>query len=176
MNHRPFEDWLLDDLPLTPAQTRDLQAHLRECDVCTAIAESNLALRSSRLVSPTPGFARRWEARLVAARQVQRRRTMVGTAVFSVGGLVLLATWFGPGLISVASSPASWISTLVRTLLYVYTLLVATAEAGSVLFRVLPGFVPPFAWLVLLSAFSGLGLLGSISIWRLTRLPQGVQV
>ncbi len=31
MNHRPFEDWLLDDQPLTPEQKRDLQSHLRTC-------------------------------------------------------------------------------------------------------------------------------------------------
>jgi hypothetical protein len=176
MNHRPFEDWLLDDLPLTPEQSRELQAHLRGCDSCSAIAESNLALRSARLTSPAPGFTARWQERLVMERQTQRRRARIGSMVFSMGGLILLALLTGPTLLSLIASPAEWIAMLVRTLLFAYTLLAALLEVGSILFRVLPGFVPPFAWLVLLSAFSGLGLLGSVSIWRLTRLPQGVQL
>ncbi len=29
MNHRPFEDWLLNNQPLTPTEKRDLDSHLR---------------------------------------------------------------------------------------------------------------------------------------------------
>lgn len=176
MNYRPFEDWLLDDLPLTSEQNRDLQTHLRVCDSCSAIAEANLALRSARLVSPAAGFSARWEERMVAARRIQRQRALIGSLVFALVGLFLLGMLIGPTLLSLIGSPAEWISMLVRTVLVSYTLLVAMVEVSSVIFRVLPGFVPPFMWLVLLSTMSGLGLLGSVSIWRLTRLPQGVQL
>jgi anti-sigma factor RsiW len=54
MKHRPFEDWLLDDQPLDPTQKRELNAHLRACNACRAIAESNLALRSARVVAAAP--------------------------------------------------------------------------------------------------------------------------
>ena len=174
MNHRPFEDWLLDDQPLNPTQKRELDAHLRTCKVCSAIAESNLALRSARMVAPAPGFSARWQERLVLARRAQRRRTLLGTLFFSLGGLVLLALLAGPVLVSLIGSPAEWISAMVRALLFIYTTSMAVAEAGSVLVRVLPGFMPPFVWLVLLSTLSGLGLLWSVSIWRLMRRPQGV--
>jgi hypothetical protein len=40
--------------------------------------------------------------------------------------------------------------------------------------RVMPAFVSPFGWMVLSSTLAGLGLLWSVSIWRFTRLPQGV--
>lgn len=174
MNHRPFEDWLLDDQPLDPTQKRELDAHLRTCETCRAIAESNLALRSARLVAPAPGFSARWQERLVLARRAQRRRTLLGTLFFSIGGLLLLAILAGPMLISVIGSPADWISAIVMGALFAYTTTMAVAEAGSVLLRVLPAFVPPFMWLVLLSTLSGLGLLWSVSIWRLVRKPQGV--
>jgi len=174
MNHRPFEDWLLDDQPLNPSQKRELDTHLRECKVCSGIAESNLALRSARLVAPEPGFSARFQERLVLARRVQRRRTLLGTLFFSLGGLLLLAFLTGPLVVSVIGSPAEWISAMIRALLFVYTTTLAVAEAGSVLFRVLPGFVPPFVWLVLFSSLSGFALLGSVSIWRLMRRPQGV--
>ena len=63
---------------------------------------------------------------------------------------------------------------MVEVFLFIYTTTVAVLEAGTVVFRVLPTFVPPFGWLVLLSTLSGLGLLWSVSIWRLVRRPQGV--
>jgi hypothetical protein len=174
MNHRPFEDWLLDDQPLEPLQKRELDAHLRECNVCRAIAESNLALRSARVTAPAPGFTARFQERLVVARRAQRRRTLLGTLFFSLGGLALLALLAGPILVSLIDSPAEYISTMVRALLFIYTTTLAVAEAGSVVLRVLPGIMPPFIWLVLLSTLSGLGLLWSVSIWRLMRRPQGV--
>ncbi len=175
MNHRPFEDWLLDDQFLTPEQKRELEVHLRVCKSCTAIAEANLALRAARVVSPAPGFSTRWQERLVLARQAQRRQTLIGTLVFSLGGLFFLALLTGPSIAAVIGSPAEWISNLVRGALFAYTLWMAIVEAGTVLFRVLPGFVPPFGWLVMLSTVGGLGLLWSVSIWRLTRAPQGVK-
>lgn len=173
MNHRPFEDWLLDDQPLNPTQKRELDAHLRACKVCRGIAESNLALRSARLTQPAPGFSIRFQERLVLARRAQRRKTLLGTLFFSVGGLLLLAFLAGPFVISVIGSPAEWIYDMVRALLFIYTTTLAVAEAGSVLIRVIPGFVPPFVWLIMFSMVSGLALLWSISIWRLMRRPQG---
>jgi hypothetical protein len=174
MNHQPFEDWLLEDQLLDPAQKRELDAHLRSCNTCSAIAESNLALRSARLATPAPGFTARFQERLVLARRAQRRRTLLGTLFFSLGGMLLLAILTGPTLISFIGSPAEWLSAMVRALLFIYTTTLAVAEAGSILFRILPEFMPPFVWLVLLSTLSGLGLLWSVSIWRLTRRPQGV--
>ncbi len=174
MNHRPFEDWLLDDQPLNPTQKRELDAHLRACKVCSAVAESNMALRSARLVAPAPGFSVRWQERLVLARRTQRRRTLWGGLFFSLAGLLFLAFLLGPFVVSVVGSPAEWISAMVRAALFIYTTAVAVAEAGSVLVHVIPRFVPPFVWLVLFSTLSGFALLWSISIWRLMRRPQGV--
>jgi len=174
MNHRPFEDWLLEDQPLNPTQKRELDSHLRNCKVCSAIAESNLALRSARVIAPAPGFSARFQERLVLARRAQRRRTLLGTLFFSLGGLLLLALLAGPILVSMIGSPAEWIAGMVQVFLFIYTTTLAVAEASSVLLRVLPGFMPPFVWLVLLSTLSGLGLLWSVSIWRLMRRPQGV--
>ena len=109
------------------------------------------------------------------ARRAQRRRTLLGTLFFSLGGMVLLALLAGPTLVSVLGSPAEWISAIVRALLFIYTTVMAVGEASAVIFRVVPGFMPTFAWLVLISTLSGLGLLWSVSIWRLMRRPQGVQ-
>jgi len=175
MKHRPFEDWLLEDQYLDPAQKRELDSHLRECETCTAIAEANLALRSARLVSPAPGFSVRFQERLVLAREAQRRRTVIGSILFSLGGLVLLGFLAGPTLLSFIGAPAEWLTLFLNGALFVYSMMVAAGEAGFVLLHVLPGFVPVFTWLVVLSAFCGLGVLWSVSIWRIARVPQGVE-
>jgi len=47
-------------------------------------------------------------------------------------------------------------------------------EVGSVLLRVVPGFVPPIMWMALASVLGGMSLLWTVSIWRFTRVPQGV--
>jgi hypothetical protein len=80
----------------------------------------------------------------------------------------------GPYLASFFSSPATWIAALVEWLVYIITTLVAVGQAGSVLLRILPGFLSPFVFMVLVSAFAGIGLLWSVSIWRFVRVPRGV--
>lgn len=174
MNHRPFENWLLDDQPLTREQKRDLLAHLRTCPACTALAETGLALRSARPVAPVSGFAARWQARLALARKTQRRRARLGVVILVVVGLVLLAWLIGPAAIAVAGSPADWIAAWARYLVYIVVMLQTLNEAGSVVLRVLPGLLPGFGWMMLVSAVSGLAMLWTVSIWRLTRLPRGV--
>jgi hypothetical protein len=80
----------------------------------------------------------------------------------------------GPYLASFFASPATWITALVEWGVYVITTLQAVGQAGSVLLRMLPGFLSPFAFMVLVSALAGIGLLWSVSIWRFVRVPRGV--
>jgi len=174
MNHRPFEDWLLNEQPLTPEKKRDLQVHLQDCAHCTALAEVNLELRSVKMAAPAAGFTLRFQKRLAAQRVLERRNRLVGAAILSAGGLGLAAWYAAPYLIRFVGSPAEWISAGVGFLLTLLSMARAIGDIGSILFRVLPGFIPPFAWLVLISAFCGLGLLWAVSIWRFTRFPRGV--
>ena len=174
MNHRPFEDWLLDDIPVTPEQKRDLDAHLRTCTHCAALAKTGAVLKSARKASPPTGFTMRFQARLAAQKLAERRRKFWGAIVFTLGGLALLVWLTFPYLATFFSSPAAWISALVEWVLFLVTTLQAMAQAGSVLLNVIPGFLPPFAWMVVISTFAGISLLWSVSIWRFSRVPQGV--
>ena len=80
----------------------------------------------------------------------------------------------GPYLVSFLAAPATWIAALVEWAVYIITTLVAVGQAGSVLLRMLPGFLSHFAFMVLISALAGIGLLWSVSIWRFVRVPRGV--
>ena len=86
----------------------------------------------------------------------------------------MLVWILAPYLVSFFTSPASQISALVGWGVFILTTLQAMFRAGSVLVEVIPGFLPPFVWMVLVSAVAGIGLLWSVSIWRFVRMPRGV--
>jgi hypothetical protein len=174
MNHRPFEDWLLDDQPLTPQQARELQDHVRNCTSCTAIAESNLALHAAHRVGPAVGFTDRFRTRLEKRRNEQRWRQVIGTLVLVLGGLGLLY-WFGaPYIQDALYSPASWITAGVAYFVFVLTSFQVFSEATGIILHVLPRFISPAGWLGLILAAAGLGHVWTASIMRASRAPQGV--
>jgi anti-sigma factor RsiW len=166
MNHQPFESWLLDDNTITPEQKRGLDAHLRACPHCAALLETGRALKSVKMVSPASGFTARFQTRLAARKIADRRSRFWGTILFVAGGLSLLMWIAGPYLASFLASPASWLSALFEWGVFLISTLQAMVQAGSVLLHVVPGFLSPFAWMILLSALAGLSLLWSVSIWR----------
>lgn len=176
MNHLPFEEWLLNDMPVTLEQQRELESHLRNCSYCAALAETGRMLRTARMASPLRGFTERFQARLAERRIEERRRMRWGTMFFAFGGLALLIWIADPYLESFLSSPATWISTIVNLLVFLGTTLFALLNAGVVILSVIPKFLPPFVWMVVLSTLAGLALLWSVSIWRFTQrgMPQGV--
>jgi hypothetical protein len=176
VNHLPFENWLLNDTPVTPEQQRELELHLHTCSYCSALAETGKMLNATKIVGPMPGFTTRFQARLLERKIADRRRKLWGSVLFTLGGLAFLLWILSPYAISFFSSPAIWISAIVGWLVFLGTTLFALADAGRVVLSVIPSFLPPFAWMVLLSMIAGLGLLWSVSIWRFTQrgMPQGV--
>jgi hypothetical protein len=174
MNHQPFEDWLLNDMPITNEQKRDLDQHMRTCTYCSAIVETGIALKSVKKVSPQAGFTTRFQARLAERKLAERRRRIWGAVLFTFGGLAMLMWLASPYLASFFSAPATWIAALVEWVVFVITTFQALAQAGSVFLQIIPDFLSPFAWMVILSAVAGVSLLWSVSIWRFVRVPRGV--
>jgi hypothetical protein len=177
MNHQPFEDWLLADKPMNSKQKLELDAHLRVCNYCAALAETGRALRSVKTVSPAAGFTARFQVRLAAQKVADRRRRRWGSLLFTLGGLVVLMWLAAPYLLAFFTSPAAHITSLIGWGVFLLTTLQALFRASTVFLEVIPGFLPPFAWMILISAFAGINLLWSVSIWRVARFaraPRGV--
>lgn len=174
MNHRPFEEWLVDDKTLNPIERRELDLHLRTCARCTSLAEVGLALRSAPVVSPAAGFTLRFQERFAAQKIAERRRRWWGMIVLLTGGGGLLAWLLVPYILVFASAPIEWMTAWVGYFLFILTSLQALTEAVSVLLRMAANFIPPYVWMALASALAGLGLLWTISIWQFSRIPQGV--
>ncbi|GAB1470466.1 hypothetical protein MASR2M66_13430 [Chloroflexota bacterium] len=174
MNHQPFETWLLDDKVLNPAEKRELTSHLRDCKTCSALAEIGLALRSTQTVSPKPGFAMRFQYKLAAQKLVERRRRLWGMIVLVLSGVGLAGWLLTPVIISFTSSPVAWLISAASTFLFIFSSLQAFSSLFSMMARILPDFLPPYLWMVIISGLAGMGLLWAVSIWRLARQPQGV--
>ena len=174
MNHRPFEDWLLEDLGLTAQQERDLQAHLRDCVSCSAIAGANLALHSARPAVPAAGFTERFNVRLAARRRAQARQQIIGTLVLVFGGLVL-SYWFTGSLLQTAlQSPSQWITAVVGYVLFFLTSAQVLTEVGRILLTAVGNLMPPAGWLILSLVLAGLGFLWTVSIRRFAQRSEGV--
>jgi len=174
MNHQPFEEWLLNDKNLTSTEKRELDLHLRTCTHCTALSATGLALRSANVTVPAAGFSMRFQQRLAAQKIAERRRKLWGMVVLVLGGIGLLGWFATPIIYTFLASPAEWITVVIGYFLFIVTSLQAMTEVASVLLRIAPDFIPPYMWMVLVSALAGFGLLWIISIWRFSRTPQGV--
>jgi hypothetical protein len=164
----------LNDKNLTPAETRELDLHLRTCTHCTALSATGLALRSAPVVSPAAGFTLRFQQRLAAQKIAERRRKLWGMIVLVVGGVGLLGWLTAPYLFAFVNAPVEWVTAIIGYFLFVVTSLQALTEVMAVLLRMAPDFISPYVWMVLASTLAGLGLLWTISIWRFSRTPQGV--
>jgi hypothetical protein len=165
---------LLNEKLIDPKQKLELDAHMRTCSYCSALAETGKALRMVKKVSPAAGFSTRFQARLAMQKVAERRRRLWGAVLFTFGGVAILMWIAAPYLASFFASPATWITSLIEWGVFVVTTLWAMVQAGSVFLDVIPGFIPAFVWMVLLSALAGIGLLWSVSIWRFVRVPRGV--
>jgi hypothetical protein len=173
MDHRPFEDWLLNNQNLSVDETRQLNSHLQECSSCSALAEVNLALKSAKMAAPAAGFADRFQLRLEAQQKALRRRNFWGFLLLTCSVLTGLVWTAWPVLKSLVQSPvdllASWLSTVVS----IWASVEALFQGGRVILKVLPGFIPVYVWIVVLLAAGGWSLLWVFSLMKFTKITQG---
>jgi hypothetical protein len=163
MDHRPYEEWLLDDERLTPEQERDLRTHLRSCVQCSALDRANLALRAAPMAVPASGFALRFQSRLAAERNVQRRRSVLGILLLSAAGMGVLL-WFAlPYLGYLRLEPWRILLAWVNEVIYLTFTARTFSMIGGTFVKILAGLIPPYAWVI---SPVLLGLLGSA--WTLS--------
>jgi hypothetical protein len=174
MDHRPFEDWLLDTQPLSTDQKHLLNSHLRTCSSCSAIVEVDLALNSVNVITPTEGFANRFQVRLAARKKILQWRNFWGFFVLTLSVLGLFAWVIWPVLQDLLQSPVNLLGSWISSLVTIMSSFQAIFRAGVVLFKVVPGFVPAYIWAVMLIAAGGWSLVWIVSLMKITKYPQGV--
>jgi hypothetical protein len=176
MDHRPFEDWLLDNQPLTIEQKRQLNVHLQDCSSCTALAEVKLALKSIRLAEPTSGFVDRFQVRLAAKKKALRIRNIWGFVILVLSVIGLFAWVFWPVFQDLVQSPVNLLVAWMASLVSFWAALQGILRAGIVLFKVVPGFVPAYIWAVILFGAGAWSLVWVASLIKFTKYPQGVKL
>jgi hypothetical protein len=174
MDHRPFEGWLLNNQLLSMGEKRQLNAHLQVCSSCSALAEVNLALKSVKMAMPEEGFTDRFKVRLEAQKKAVHRRNLWGYLLLTVSVLSILTIISWPVIMSLQRSPVDLLVSWIGALLSFFTSLDAMAHAGFVLFRIVPGFIPTYIWIVFLFAACGWSLLWVFSFIKITKFSQGV--
>jgi anti-sigma factor RsiW len=171
MDHRPYENWLLDDERLTAEQERNLRAHLRNCPECASLDRANMALRAAPVSVPAAGFAARFEARLAAERKVQRRRNIFGWTLLLLIGMGVLLVLVAP-YSAYFSSPVQFATILASSLINFGLTLRAASLIGNTLFDVFASFIPPSVWAFSFTLFGGVGFLWVFSFRKFGRIPQ----
>ncbi|HEY3311037.1 MAG TPA: hypothetical protein VGK00_05290 [Anaerolineales bacterium] len=172
MDHRPFEDWLLNDARLTQAQELELREHLRTCQQCTALARGNFALRSAPVIAPADGFALRFQARLSAKRKAQRLQSLIGLILLSfvgIGGFIWLLFPYFPYL---ALPPGELASLWISNLIYLALTARALSAIGNTILNVLGSLVPTYIWVLSLALLGGMAFLWTISLHRVRKTVQ----
>lgn len=172
MDHRPFEEWLLNDVRLTQVQTLELREHLRSCPQCTALARGNFALRSAPVVAPADGFALRFQARLEAQRKAQRQQSLIGLVLLAFVGTGGLLWLLSPYLPYLALPPAELASLWISNLVYLALTARALSALGSTTLNVLGSLVPTYVWVLSMALLGGMAFLWIVSFRRIRKIVQ----
>lgn len=93
MTHKPFENWILDDTPLSKAETILLKNHLKSCQHCSQL-QSSWMLSKTRFLNtqrhaPLQGFTQRWQTFQFHRRELERARLVRRNLFFLVAVMVL---------------------------------------------------------------------------------------
>ncbi len=160
MEHQPFESWLLDDLPLTSEQRRNLRQHTLACAECAALERANFRLRASSMAVPARGFSQRFSARLAGQRRVEQRRAVIGAVFLALAALALLIYNLLPLLPYLVLSPTQifvlWLNALISLSAAWHSAVTVSEVFGRLALQILP----PRVWA---AAFLSLG--GLLIVW-----------
>jgi hypothetical protein len=168
MVHRPFEDWLLDDEPLSTEKAAALQEHLQSCASCHQLSQAwrevEVDLRISPILPPRTGFTNRWQARLEADRRRLHRRQSAAALGFSLGGAALLLGSLSLLALPVLATPKlllwAWVLHLVELISYTGDL----QEIILSVFNIQSRMIPIAWWILLIGFFSMLVVVWIVSL------------
>jgi hypothetical protein len=171
MNHRPFEDWLLENQPLTPEQNQELKTHLKTCTSCKALTEVDLYMRSSRMASPRAGFTERFQVQLASEKLLLRQRQFWGFGILGLIALLSIGILAFQLFTVLLSSPAELFVTWVTWWVTLVSSIRTYGSVGLVLIKVAAGIIPLPLWLGMAGGSFLLVLVWVTSLWKLSYSP-----
>lgn len=170
MEHQPFENWIIDELELTPEQTQALAAHTKECSHCrtlqTSWAEIRAQIDAASEAIPAPGFSKRFQKNLEERRlrqQLQIRRLFL---FLVLGAGLSFFAWLV--VIAATTSPADLLVAGVQTFTQLFVNYDLIQQTFITLINSVPIVIPLALWIAITCSFVFLSLVWVISVWRIS--------
>jgi len=170
MKHPQFEALLFDKAHLEREERVALEAHLRECEHCNAVATawSDLEgkMRSSPQVEPATGFTERFCDRLVVYKRRKQERFTLAVILAILSSLIIVTVLFGAELLTFVPSAISFMLKSINGLVQLGGLLTILGDFALVLIEGITQSLPAGLLLAISVAASGLALFWVFSIYK----------
>ena len=168
MNHRPFEDWLLENQSLTPDQNQDLNNHLKICTSCKALTEVDLMLKAPQMAGPQAGFTDRFQFKLAAEKHLLRKRQRWGLGILGLISFITLGFVVVQLLSIWQNYPAEILVRWVTWWITLFSSFKTFGTIGLVFLKVASDFIPLPMWLGIIGGSFLLVLIWVTSLWKLS--------
>lgn len=171
MNHQPFENWILDELTLTPQEQSSLEQHLKDCPDCYRLQRSWSKAQQHLITAPRKtapaNFMTHWKSNFTA-RQKEQERRQARTLLISLGSGAVAIT---VALTIVLLPDFSLISLLVGFLTTIVKLFSGIESTWSMVRNIVnsaPTITLVVSGLMIAGWISLAAFAWGISIWRIT--------
>jgi len=169
MKHKQYENWILDDAPLSDAQQHELDTHLEVCKNCQLLLRGWVAskqlITQSTMQTPTLGFTDRWQKTRIRKCQIEKLRRHRLTLF----GLVLLT--FVSSIIYILVS-GSFMQMFANVFTMVLEIVVGITNGLSTIgywLSRLPIAVPITAGFIYFGLLSSFVIVGIFFLWNLNQ-------
>ncbi len=177
MNHQPFEQWLFSEEPLSPDQSRALQAHLETCESCRQLSAAwsgvQTLFEEVTPIEPSPGFTIRWRARQKAQLRQERykkeRQQSWITLMVSIAGAVLFLGLMVTQIFATVETPTQLLFIWIFRVTDFVSMIIAAGDLMVTIMDITFGLVAPVYWA---AVAAGLGLLSLLWIFSLHQVFQ----
>jgi anti-sigma factor RsiW len=163
MNHQPFETWILDGLPGTPAEKEQLNKHLEVCPHCARLqqswSEAHYQLKAAPVRKAPKNFTSMWQSNLILFKERQKRKQARTLLASFIGGalvaLIALSAVLLPkfSLISVIVMVTSSVVRFVESIKQIWILILSLIK------------VAPTTTLIVIGAMLGGWILLAVLAW-----------
>ena len=170
MKHPQFEALLFDIDNLGHEERIALEAHLRECEYCNALATSwsdlEGEMRAVPQMEPAAGFTERFRERLVVYKRRKQERLTLAVILTILISLIIVTGFFGAELLTFVPSAISFLLKAINGLVLLGGLLTILGDFALVLLEGITQSLPAGLLLAIAAATSGLAVIWMFSIYR----------
>ncbi len=170
MKHPQFEALLFDIDNLGHEERIALEAHLRECEQCKALATSwsdlEGEMRAAPQMEPATGFTERFRERLVVYKRRKQERLTLAMILALLVSLIIVTVFFGAELLTFVPSAIRLLLKSINGLMLLGGLLTILWDFALVLLEGITQSLPAGLLLAIAAATSGLAVIWMFSIYR----------